>query len=133
MNYKSGFLSFEIIIYLLIEIIFFGATSFFISSKLYDYFDELSNKAMITEMILNLRITSLTNSYDKSSAFVGSVYLNNGFGILNYNFKFNSGILKRVSFVDGKYASSGGFFEDDKNKKLLNLIPVTGAITKNDY
>lgn len=132
MNFKSGFLSFEVILYIFLEILFFGTTSFLISSKLYNYFDKLSNEVMLTEMLLDLRSTSLTNSYDKSSAFVGSIYLNNGFGILNYNFKFISGFLKRVSFVDGKYISSGGFFEDDNGIKLLNLIPVTGAITKDD-
>ncbi|MDO7976014.1 hypothetical protein [Oceanotoga teriensis] len=128
MNFnKKGFLLYEAIIYLLIEIII--AAAFFVPSLkiTYEYFKEKSDQYFISEAIATTR--SLSGRYNsKMGDFTFFGFRVAGVKIYYDGFYYYG--RGWIIFNFGDLSTTGGSFKYPKSRKtILKVVPVTGAMT----
>ncbi|CEP77981.1 MAG: hypothetical protein WBH84_04125 [Defluviitoga tunisiensis] len=128
---NAGFLIMEVIVYLLIEIIFFGIVGYFVIFPIQEMFSILTERFIASEVVYKTRSASVhygannLNGIFSSHIIQGKVkFITND---IRYRIESNSN--ENLFWSSGKIVGRGGRIVNSEGKTIFNVVPVTGALT----
>ncbi|HOB15693.1 MAG TPA: hypothetical protein PK894_02715 [Defluviitoga sp.] len=130
---NEGFLLMEVMVYLFIEIIFFGIIGYLVVYPIQQLFHDLTEKFIASEVVYKTRSASIhygensLNGIFSTQIIQGKVkFITND---IRYRIESNSNENKNLFWSFGNIVGRGGRIVNSEGRPIFNVVPVTGALT----